>query len=165
MRSSGLIKGQKGRRWVIKWIGRKTGRGGGSGQTLDKREQANDGLRVPHAAPPSPPGESLVSALLSTPSCQCHAASCSHSHGKHTDRRRDITQTHPLSIASSFIYSYAYKHECAQQPGSLISSTSRFIQPQCPITWLNRFFYCVTSHLWPVVKVDDQSLFPEEITV
>lgn len=43
--------------------GQKNSTGGATGQILDNREQANDGLWAAHAELPSLPGESLVSAL------------------------------------------------------------------------------------------------------
>lgn len=74
----------------------------------------------------------------------------SHSHSKHTDGGSDITQTHPLSIASSFYDSYAHKH---------VSAVSNQLAGRCLL------MPHISSHVWPAAKIGDQSLFTEEMAV
>ncbi len=115
-------RGRKGRRWVMKWIDRKTGRGGASAHTVDKwgRLAMGSGCHMLRPLLCQGKASSLHSQHAVLPvSCSIppREEACA-SQGYPLTRQMEgctrtsikcTTQTHPFSTASSFTYSYAHE--------------------------------------------------------
>lgn len=130
-----------------------------SGQTLDNREQANDGLRASHAGPPPLPGESLVSALpacrpasvMRHPAeggglCQLRLAT----HTANTQTEGETSHKHILSPSLPLFMIHTH---------TSMSAVSNQLAGRCLL------MPHISSHVWPAAKIGDQSLFTEEMAV